>query len=409
MIIQNLKLKIKNFPKGVSLPLAIGLVTLLMVSSMAISELIIRNMQSIRRIESSNRAYLVAEAGIEDALYELSPHLAGYETSSVRSTDFQDDLGGRSDWKNEWGIVSRSGLNTWPAEPAKFYANQKLVLSLFRDKNNTLITNEGAINETALAEDIETLDVHTDFSIIFNIPKEIFDDDNNGTPEFPILRIDNDQDFNGDLNGTVNEDGPGTGSQKSNPGCLENPEDADCDGRVNEDSNEDPVILWKLSDGGSRSLSPLRGCLSDSENIAPNYEARSEICEKDFTLSSNLPYVLGNYAVSLNETVSGANEVGQVETIGDFITRTISDDPQSQLHFEFLIIAPLEQINGLVKKIEIPYIGYQVSSNASDQIPFPYFEIKSDGYYGTFKQSLTTYVTPRTTVPLFDFTIIQQR
>ncbi len=62
------------------------------------------------------------------------------------------------------------------------------------------------------------------------------------------------------------------------------------------------------------------------------------------------------------------------------------------------------------KKVEIPYISYEVESLSLDgtQIPYPSFTVKSDGYYRGFKQSITSTVTPKTTVPLFDFTIIQQ-
>ena len=95
--------------------------------------------------------------------------------------------------------------------------------------------------------------------------------------------------------------------------------------------------------------------------------------------------------------------------ISDFITAT---PVKSKLQFEFLIIAPMKHVssetgNRISEYIEIPYLEYTVSSSRTD-LPLPFFRIKSDGYHGTFKQSLSTTVSPRVAVPLFDFTIIQQ-
>jgi len=385
--------------------MVIGLVSLLMISSISISELIIKNMQSVRRIEASNRAYLAAEAGIEDALYELAPHFAGYQTYGSRSADFKTALSGNTDWENEWEIVSRNDYD--PASTAyegELHEYQKLIISFFNDANNAEISGN-AINTTADSEDIGAF--LPDFSITFSIPGGAEIILNNNFPQ-----IDNDGDFNGEW-GTVNEDGPGIGASKNNPFCLENPEDADCDGRVDEDSPEDPVILWKLTDGGSRSLIPIRGCLGYAGG-------GSELCEKNFFLSYQNQYSIGAFSVKMDKTVPGLNELGRIETIEEFIDRALdplSDppgDPTAKLHFEFLVIAPLEHVDsGTLRKIEIPYIAYKIEQlnpgNEDSIIPFPYFEIKSDGYYGTFKQSITTYVTPKTTVPLFDFTIIQQK
>lgn len=368
--------------KGVSLPLVTGLVAFLMISAVAVNELIIRNMQSVRRIEASNRAYLAAEAGVEDALYELSSHFAGYKTPSltdpsVRTTDF----GGNVKWENNWEIESHSGQNTWgtqlnPDQPLKLYPNQKLRTYLFNDINYAT-ANINAINQGNAV--IETLNV-SDFSIIFTIP-----DVANIIGIDPVLQIDNDED------NYLNEDAEG--ANITGCGGPQAVEDEDCDGLVNEDSDEDPVILWKLTDGAGRSLIPYKGCLISE--IEPEH---SEICEKDFNIASN-------YSVELDETATGQNQDGNPETIGDFIFSTSTD---AKLHFEFLIIAPMDHFTAN-KKISIPYLEYEVSSTVTDQIPYPYFTIKSDGYYGNYKQSITSTLTPKTTVPLFDFTIIQQR
>jgi len=363
--------------KGVSLPLVTGLVALLMISSAAVNELIIRTIQSVRRIEASNRAYLAAEGGIEDALYELAPHFAGYQTpdlddsNNVRNSDF----GGRVEWVNQWQIESHSDLAEWSGS---FFPNQKLILSLFNDTNPPSVATN-AINRNPA--NITTLkQLSGDFSITFTIPEA----SNFITDQ---LMIDNDEDYA--ING-VNED-----PESGRSGCADNI-DCDGDGKINEDGEEDPVILWKLTDGSVRSLTPYKGCL-----VINSGEEKSEICEKDFNNSSL-------HSVTLNQRTIGKNEDGQPETIEQFIS-SVDTASDAKLQFEFLIIAPLEHVDTIEqKKIQIPFLEYTVSSSSTD-IPYPFFRIKSDGYYGTFKQSITTTVTPKTTVPLFDFTIIQQQ
>ena len=339
----------KKNTKGVSLPLIIGLVTLLLVASMAINELIIRNMRSVQRIEASNKAYMAAEAGIEDALYELTPHFAGYEATG-RGTNFG------TNWENKWNIESIDDKDTFNGN---IYKNKKLIIALFLDNNRS--TEPKKINTGSAS--IETLNP-SDFEITFTIPKSITITN--------ALQIDNDQD------GSLNED-------------PVNKKDVDGDGQIDEDSDEDPVILWKLTDGGSRTLMPIKGCLSGTEG-------GSEICEKNFKSSDQ--------SVKLQATDKGQDTAGNKITIKEFINTTTSG---TKLHFEFLIVAPMEHVDDIAlgDKNIIPYIEYTVKS-AEKQIPYPKFIIQSDGYYRKFKQTIIATLTPKMTVPLFDFTIIQQ-
>ena len=380
------------------MPLVIGLVTLLMVSSIAVSQLIILSLQSASRIEASNRAYFAAEGGIEDALYELTPHFAGYETPALNDVNVRNsDFGGDVTWINNWEIESHN-KNIDPAKwDGRFYENQKLMIYLFNDTSSSNSNTPNEINHGVFySNDIITENVSPNFSITFSIPDH--------ATVFPggsgVLQIDNDGDYDGSIlwnNLKVNEDPEGILDAEA---CPENPEDNDCDGKIDEDNEDDPVILWKLTDGANRSLIPIKGCLSDSGAG----DEKSEICEKDFK-SSTFP----QYSVTLSEDSIGIDQDGNLETISNFINNTESADPHAKLHFEFLIIAPLEHVDTVDnKKIEIPYMEYEVNS-LSDKLPYPFFRIKSDGYYGTYKQSITTTVTPKTTVPLFDFTIIQQQ
>ncbi len=380
--------------KGISLPLVTGLVALLMVSSAAANELVIRNMQSIQRIEASNRAYLAAEAGIEDALYELGPHFAGYQTPALDSGDQRYNVfdettdacneGDSGDWCNEWVIESQSGENKWSGE---LFEKQKLIIHLYNDNNNSDEVINAINDESFDTNRIQTLNNLGVFKITFRVPS--------GVISSGKLFIDNDQD------GLLNEDPEGHPTEincyiDQSTGALSNPEDHDCDGLVNEDSTLDPVILWKLTDGGDKSLIPIKGCVKANTNPG------SQPCEDDFSAAAADP------DVDITNLSLGKNELGNPESIEAFIARSFSDSSHSKIQFEFLIIAPMEHVQGGTQRIEIPYFEYDVYSSASKKIPYPHFTIKSDGYYRRFKQSITSTVTPKTTSPLFDFTIIQQ-
>lgn len=377
-----------KYPHGVSLPLAIGLTTLLFLFAVAANEIIIKNLQSVRRIEASNRAYFAAEAGLEDALYELSAHYAGYQTPPLLDVDKKINTKARlnkfdnSDWENKWSIQSRSGLQSFAG---KIYKNEKLYVYLFNDTayKESATDKPSAINADAAT--ISALNVASNFRITFTLPDNIL-----GTAQY--LQIDNDND------GKLNEDPEVQGATIT---CPSNPLDDDCDGQTDEDSDKDPVILWKLTDGSGKSLMPKKGCLKDLAS------GGSEFCEKDFS-------IINSRQMTLDQNTEGVDETGANKKISDFITATANT---AQLHFEFLLLIPMEhtEITGL-KKTLIPYFSYEVNSSLPSalndlslpQIPYPYYTIQTDGYYRGFKQSITTTVTPKTTVPLFDFTIIQQ-
>lgn len=390
--------------------MAMGIMTLLMAASMAGNELIIRTLRSVRSIEASNRAYFAAEGGVEDALYELSPHLAGYQTpklntDNARRNVFDDkgnlakcsDVGNANRWANCWTIESRNGSSAWSEKMLK---GQKLDLSLYDDKSGSNVPYNAIGTDAAVSENLAL--AMANFSIKFSIPD----------PENPVtgistimnhsgtMMIDNDQD------GKINKDPAGTVSKLCPNGSANpNPADDDCDGKVDEDSDADPVILWKLTDNNGRSLIPIKGCLGDlnSKPTPADGNEKSELCERDFRYDNN-------WSDTLDSNTYGENENGVHQTIGDFISKSTSF-PDDRMQFEFLIVAPMEFVNpntNPLQKVAIPYIKYDVSSD-STEIPYPYFKLESDGYYGSYKQSITTTLLPKTTVPLFDFTIIQQQ
>jgi hypothetical protein len=409
---QNVKLN----QRGIALPMVIGLVSLLMLASVAANEMVIRALRSVHYIEAADRAYFAAEAGIEDALYELSPHFAGYETPDIpqspgsadetRKTDF----GGNVQWANRWAIGSHDekACAEWGDDTenlcGKFYENQKLIISLFNDESAPTDISNNAINTVIQPTDINTINI-TGFSITFRLPTYIVDE-NSGS--FPAgLTIDNDGDMGiTALANGINEDGKvpfagPAGDYVSNKVCNSLPgKDDDCDGRENEDSPEDTVIYWKISDGAGNTFSPVRGCMGDGG---------SEICEKDFVLNGNeLSFTLDG---AINGVCEGSDIcAGSPSTINDFLS-AVAAETDRKLQIEFNIVAPLEQADAANNtKIAIPYLEYGIDyDGGGTSIPTPYFTIKSDGYYQDFKQSITSTVMPKTAVPLFDFTIIQQQ
>jgi len=364
-----------------------------MIASVGVNELILRTLRSAHQIEASDRAYFAAEAGIEDALYELTPHFAGYETpdrpvglpadtDTMRRSVFDSGFG----WENRWEIKSISNADEFSGY---VFPSQKLIISLYNDNSVSSSTNADVINTNG--PDINTIRPAS-FQITFKVPYDK-DDEYSDTFVTDELVINNDSDND------INEDGP-----KEDGNCyLTSPSDADCDGREDEDSDQDPVIYWKITDDEGNFLEPITGCfLGDpADQLDPE---GTEICEKDFE------YVSGEYLQkTLTNTDEGIDQDGTQMPIGDFIAGRSNN---TKLQIEFQIIAPLVQSyedQSEVRGIIIPYLDYTVEALGTTDIPLPQFTIKSDGYYKDFKQAITTTITPKTIVPLFDFTIIQQQ
>jgi hypothetical protein len=395
--------QLKN-SKGVSLPIVIGLVSLLMIASVAANELIMRALRSAQQIEASDKAYFAAEAGVEDALYELSEHFAGYETpnltnANVRTVDFSGDVR----WVGNWEIKNRDADNEFEG---KFYPKRKLVISLFQDNTPGTIS-DNAINENPDPPGIviNKIDASATFNITFRIPYDA-DNDGDGVMNNYTGALAGDLTIDNDDDNSINEDGKGDTAVCAGISLYEG-EDADCDGREDEDSDRDPVIFWELIDGEGNSFSPVSGCLGGIVDD-PNDPEGTEMCEKDFQLDAN-----GYISVSIDASTEGMLN-GEITPGTPTISAFIGNAPNNaKLQIEFLIVAPLKKAfgpEGDVRKVDIPYLEYiATAANALGNATLPQFTIRSDGWYQDFKQSITTTVTPKTTAPLFDFTIIQQQ
>ena len=400
-------MKNKKYPQGASLAISIGLLLLLMIITVSLSSLVVRSLRASGEVEASDRAYFAAEAGVEDGLYELSNHLAGYQTPELKTAEVrQDEFSQNTAWKNEWELQGKNQSpcteNDWqngfdPRMCGQIKPNQKLVINLFNDES---ISNNVAKNKIGIDDKlIKKINV-SNLEIKFRLPKKTVIE-----KELTGVFIDNDGDYQ---NGQgLNEDGTiDFGFQPTEcDGVLVN--DNDCDGHEDEDSTEDPVFIWRVTDGEGRSFQPLRGCKNDPDYKDHPGSANAGLCEKNFSDEGN-----GELSLSLNETDLGTlliddpNQNGQIVSLLDFI---ISSSENSPLQFEILSVAPPKTING-GKEIPIPYYDYgiQYSAEPDGVIPDHYFTLKSDGYYKNYKQSITAKVLPGVTTKLSDLAIVQQ-
>jgi len=402
-----MKIKIDN--SGISLALTIGLLLLLISMTATLNVLVIRSIRSARQIEASDKAYFAAESGIEDALYELSAHSAGYETVDL------DDANGRSDdftktvdWKNEWEIKNKGlntcdgSLTTWensysPDYCGRIYGGKKLVINLFNDKAVSTGITDNEINEAV--SNIKSLNISS-FTMKIRLPVSLVADNS-----IAKLSIDNDGDLGTSSKSGIesilglNEDGV---SDTSKCGGTTTLDDSDCDGKEDEDSPEDPVVLWKLVDDAGNSFQPLRGCKGDASHPSHS-DTNASLCEKNFSLTGS------ELSVTFSNTDKGIDNAGFIKTLANFLNG-YSSSSTKKLQMEILIVAPMETVLAVDETIPIPYYEYGIDfpDTVAASVPSTYFSIKSNGYYRDFKQSITTNVTPRATSRLLDLTIIQQ-
>ena len=416
--------------KGVSLPLTIGLLLLIAALTTTVNLLVVRALRASHEIEAADKAYLAAEAGIEDALYELSLHSAGYQTPdfddpSVRQNELETNI----KWNNEWQIASDNtnandcdNLQGWassitPSFCGKIYEGEKLTINLFRDNSDatSVDVNEVSVNEPE-SSDISKLDLSGGFFIRFRIPPEVVE-------EFPTafpaglnpLPIDNDSDYSpADPLGTLNEDGSDPTDYPPAP-CPYSGSvpvaDNDCDGREDEDSPQDVLFLWKIIDDAGHTFTPIRGCKANWGAAALNYTynispfADSSICEESF-------YRLNfEVFVDIDQNFDyGIDETGNPIRLREFLGNVGSNDNP---RLEILPVAPFEVINssagiGEAERVPFPYIEYGIQYTSADILPGTSFELRSDGYFQDYKQSISTNVLPESSTKLLDLTIIQQ-
>ncbi len=404
--------------------ITIGLMLVLVAITTTVNEMVIRALRSAHQIEAADKAYFVAEGGIEDALYELSAHTAGYKTvdlddNDVRNADFTESV----PWNNKWEIKNEllnacdDELSVWqsgyqPTYCGRIYGGEKMVINLFTDDADTSGIGTNGINGTpGDPSDINALHINT-FTARFRLPTSLVASNLNAFSGTAPLKIDNDGDFGTSTSAGpeallgLNEDGHEYFGYAPNT-CYYSGgvkiDDDDCDILSDEDSQEDPVILWKLIDQSGNFFLPLRGC----KNKSPIHSSHPgnpnmTLCEKNFTRTGI------EVSVSFSDTDLGFDQNGVTPiTLQQFLTNNAGSD----LQMEVIIVAPMEAIDAINRiKVPIPYYEYGIKYTEASglNLPSTFFSIKSDGYYKDYKQSITTNVVPRATSRLLDLTIIQQ-
>ena len=398
--------------------MSIGLLLLLATLTATVSQLVVRALRASHQIEASDKAYLAAEGGVEDALYELSIHDAGYETAplgntDVRSDHFSDDL----IWKNEWQIAGRDtsscdDMDPWvnsydPELCGRVYPGKKHVISLSSDNAPSLSVPVNGINEAL--PDVE-VPGFTALTIRFRLPRDVVADNLAAFSDpFVSLMIDNDRDYNPDTGQGLNEDGADLALFPLNPcpysGAVEI-SDNDCDGREDEDSPQDPVFIWQLIDGDGNTWKPLRGCKGDPALPEHSTYPNGLICETTFERNEDQVHA----AIDML-TDYGTDQDGNIVSLNDFIDSYAY--AADSLKLEIVPAAPFEAIYSGASatdpsRIPFPYLEYGIDYSATDTMSSAHFAVRSDGYFQAFKQSITTSVMPEGATRLLDLTIIQQ-
>lgn len=124
-------------PKGSSLLISLGIMSVLLVLSGGISTLVIKSLRTSASIENQNKAYFAAEAGLEEALYDLSAHLSGYENNSgaslLNNSNYKYDIKYRTN-----GRIPAERQGNSPTDPDWNLITPQISynLDLFYDKND---------------------------------------------------------------------------------------------------------------------------------------------------------------------------------------------------------------------------------------------------------------------------------
>lgn len=98
--------------KGNIIAISLSATAVMLLSAIGISTIVISSLKSSSDIVRNNNAFLAAESGIENALYEISAHSAGYEVQYNYEEDDHSriDLKNVADSESWWGIDSRKAL-----------------------------------------------------------------------------------------------------------------------------------------------------------------------------------------------------------------------------------------------------------------------------------------------------------
>lgn len=123
--------------KGSSLVISLGLMSLLLILSGGIMTTIFRSTHLTNNVANANKSYFAAESGLEEALYELSNHLSGFETQTGANLTNNAKYDYKIDYKNITGRIPPSNQGNSPTDSNwnKITYKGSYSLNLFYDKS----------------------------------------------------------------------------------------------------------------------------------------------------------------------------------------------------------------------------------------------------------------------------------
>ncbi len=106
-------MKNKKIKKGNAIAIALLTIGFLTLVTVGASTVILSSSKASKNVERNNNAFLAAESGIENALYEISDHSAGFEAVNNGEDDDHTrvNLEEVSDSEAFWTASSRNSVN----------------------------------------------------------------------------------------------------------------------------------------------------------------------------------------------------------------------------------------------------------------------------------------------------------
>lgn len=103
--------KIKT-KQGNAIAISLTAIAFLTLVAVGASTVIMNSYKASKNVERNNNAFLAAESGIENALYEVSDHSAGYEVinNEEENDHARVNLEAESNAEAYWSVESRSSM-----------------------------------------------------------------------------------------------------------------------------------------------------------------------------------------------------------------------------------------------------------------------------------------------------------
>jgi len=387
-----LKKNWKTNQKGISIYIAMGFMTTIILISLGVSSVIISFLSGSGNIEIMNQSFFAAEGGMEDALYDLSDHFLGYENTQHQvSEKFSDTNNTNYSWEINSLLPFDDELNAYVIPPKGegssvispnwniLRLGGRAVISLFIDESIP----------KSLVRDCVKIDNPTNCDI-----RSISDVAHFGLVDIAVkIRA-----RNKDLNITEIEDN-----------------------EISEESSmsDDTILTWGFvgldkTDYSKyisiRENAKYKKSISGNLKITRDYSNSTEIYESKINNHTSIDDYLiidstdltpqGSYTKG-SRISSGIDHKNNYSTINSFLSNSLIHRPQ------FILTLVSSLFDNSVDNSAIPFIEYQVLLKSNNPLPNEYFLIKSKGFSGGFEQSIITKYKPQSSTPLLDFAIFQ--